>query len=104
MWRSAAIDEAGDREAKRQFRTLAGVSANQRTARLAQDLVGACHQLRQRRLDLGLDAKGNRGYRKCRLRFSAHGVDIAKRVICRDAAEHVGVVDHRAEVVDSVDG
>ena len=69
---------------------------------VAQHLVGARHHRRQVGLDLGFEPVRHGGDRERGLRLAAHGVDVAERMIGGDLAEHVGVVDDGAEIVDGL--
>ena len=102
--RSAAVarHEPVDGEAERQLRALAGVAADERAAGLAQHLVRAGHHRGQVGLDLGFEPVGHGRDRQRRLRLAAHGIDVAERMVGGDLAEHVGVVDDGAEIIDGL--
>ena len=76
------------------------MSAHKRTAGFAQHLVRARHHRGEVRLDLVFEPVGHGGDRQRRLRLSAHRIDVAERVVRRDLAQHVGVVDDGAEIID----
>ena len=97
-----ALDEPAHRKAQRELRALAGMPAHERGARLAQHLRRAGHHLRQRVLDLRLDAVREGGHGQRGLRLGPHREDVAQAVVRGDAAEEVGVVDHRPEGIDGV--
>ena len=99
----AALREAVDRKAQGELRPLAGMAADQRRIGPVQDLQRAGHHLGKILLDLGLDAIGHGGDGQRRLGLGAHGEDVAERMVGRDLAEDVGVVDKRSEEIDGVD-
>ena len=74
--------------------------AHERTAGIAQHLVRARHHRGEVRLDLVFEPVGHGGDGQRRLRLSAHGIDVAERVVRRDLAQHVRVVDDGAEIID----
>ena len=92
-----------DGKSERQLRALAGMAADERATGLPQHFIGAEQHRREIRLDLGFQTIGDRGDRKRRLRFAAHGVDVAQRVVGGNFAEQVRIVDDGAEIVDGLD-
>ena len=96
------IDQAVDRKTQRQFLALAGVATDQRTAGFVEHFDRAGHHLEQGVFDLGFQTRRDRAHRSGGLRLAAHGKDVAQRVVGRDLAKYVRVVDESAEKIHAV--
>ena len=96
------LDIAGHRQSERQFRALAGMTADQRNAVAVE--AGACagQKLEQGFPDLAGARRGNDGGRQRVTRLAAHGVDVAQRMVGGDLAEHIRIVHERAEEIDGL--
>ena len=99
----AGIDSPVYGEADRQFRTFAGVAADDRTTRGVQDLLRACHHLVEVAfLFVGGGERQHDGDQRG-MRLRAHRVDIAQAVVGRDLARQERVADGGGKLVDGLD-
>ena len=96
------IDQAVDRKTQRQFLALAGVAADQRTAGFVEHFDRAGHHLEQGVLDLGFQPRRDGANSGGGLCLAAHRKDVAQRVVGRDLAKYVRVVDKGAEKIHAV--
>ena len=78
------------------------MATDQRTAGFVEHLDRAGHHLEQGVFDLGFQPRRDGAHRSGRLRLAAHGKDVAQRVVGRDLAKYVRVVDESAEKIHAV--
>ena len=96
------VDQAVDRKPHRQLRALARVPAHESATGRIEDFDGPRHHLRQYVLDLGLQTRRHGDDRRRGLRFCPHREDVAQRMVRRDLAEDVWIVDERTEEIHRV--
>ena len=78
------------------------MATDQRTAGFVEHFDRAGHHLEQGVFDLGFQTRRDRAHRGGGLRLAAHGKDVAQRVVGRDLAKYVRVVDESAEKIHAV--
>ena len=93
------IDQAVDGKAQGQLGAFARVPAHQGAACGIQHFDGTAHHLGQQVFDLAFQARRHGDHGGGGLRLSAHGEHITQRMVGRDLAKQIGVVNEGPEKV-----